>query len=249
MKKILAISNSFGVDANRYLYGISRVGGESVKVVTLFIGGCSLYRHYRCMLSEEKAYALYVCGIDSGFKVSLKEALLSDEWDIVTLQQVSHQSGDFSTYEPFLSELSAYVKKLAPNAKQYIHAIWAYSDTRIKTASKDFKYATAAEMFAADRAAYRMAAEKIGAEGLIPATSAMEKLYNAIGDAAYRDGAHASNGVGRYMLALVWYMTIFGKSIDGLVYRDFDVPVSEEEIAIAERCAKEAVAENDYKKI
>ena len=32
-----------------------------------------------------------------------------------------------------------------------------------------------------------------------------------------------------------------------LVYRDFDVPVSDEELAIAERCAKEAVAENDCK--
>ena len=247
MKKILAITNSFGVDANRYLYGICRAGGEEVKVVTLYIGGCSLYRHYRNMLSEGAAYDLYVCGTNTGFKVSLKEALLSDEWDIVTLQQVSHQSGDFSTYEPYLSELSAYVKKLAPAAKQYIHAICAYSDVRIQT-KENLKYKSSAEMFAADHVGYRMAAEKINADGFIPATAAMEKLYAAIGDAAYRDGAHASSGVGRYMLGLVWYMTIFGKSIDGLVFRDFDVPVSEEEIAIAERCAKEAVAENTYKK-
>ena len=32
-----------------------------------------------------------------------------------------------------------------------------------------------------------------------------------------------------------------------LVYRDFDVPVSDEELAIAESCAKETAAENDYK--
>ena len=217
--------------------------------MTLFIGGCSLSRHYRNMISDAKAYDLYVCGINSGFKVSLSEALLSDDWDIVTFQQVSVDSGDFSTYEPFLTELSDYVRELAPRAKQYIHAIWAYSDKRIQNSPKEVKYATSAEMFAADRVAYKMAAEKIGADGLIPATAAMEKLYLAIGDAAYRDGGHASHGVGRYMLGLVWYMTIFGKSIDGLVYRDFDVPVSEEEIAIAERCAKEAVAENDYKKI
>ena len=53
MKKILAISNSFGVDANRYLYGIARAAKEEIRVVTLYIGGCSLYRHYRNMLSEE----------------------------------------------------------------------------------------------------------------------------------------------------------------------------------------------------
>jgi len=245
MKKILAITNSFGVDANRYFYGIARAGGEDVKVVTLFIGGCSLYRHYRCMLSEEKAYELHVCGIKTGFKVSLKEALLSDEWDIVTLQQVSDKSGDFSTYEPYLSELSAYVRRLAPGAKQYIHAIWAWSDERLK--ARETKYSSSAEMFAADHVAYRMAAEKIKADGLIPSTAAMEKLYAAICEAAYRDGAHANHGSARYMLGLVWYMTIFGKGIDGLVYRDFDVPVTDEELLIAERCAKEAVAENDYK--
>jgi hypothetical protein len=76
----------------------------------------------------------------------------------------------------------------------------------------------------------------------------MEKLYNKIGDRAYRDGGHASHGVGRYMLALVWFGTIFGKSIDGIGYRDFDVPVSEEEIGIAEACAREAIEENAYKK-
>ena len=63
--KILAISNSFGVDGTRYLYGIARAAGDNFKVVTLYIGGCSLYRHYRNMLSEENAYSLYLNGIDS----------------------------------------------------------------------------------------------------------------------------------------------------------------------------------------
>ena len=55
MKKILAISNSFGVDANRYFHGVCRSAGEDIKVVTLYIGGCTLYRHYRNMLSGEAA--------------------------------------------------------------------------------------------------------------------------------------------------------------------------------------------------
>ena len=54
-----------------------------------------------------------------------------DYWDVITFQQASPKSGDFSTYEPFLTELSAYVKKYAPGAKQYIHAIWAWSDARL----------------------------------------------------------------------------------------------------------------------
>ena len=247
MKKILLISNSFGVDATRYLYGIARKGGEDVSVACLFIGGCPLSRHYRNMISEEKAYQLYYNGASTPFRISLADALLADDWDIVTFQQASPASGDYSSYMPYLTELSAYVKELVPQAKQYIHAIWAWSDARIAKSEKEVCYASSADMFAADKIAYKKAAYEINADGFIPATEAMEKLYLAIGDATYRDGAHASNGVGRYMLGLVWYMTIFGKDIEGINYRDFDVAVSDEEIAIAEKIAREVVAENDYK--
>ena len=247
MKKILLISNSFGVDATRYLYGIARKAGEAVSVSCLFIGGCSLYRHYRNMLSEESAYQLHYNGHATPYKLSIKAALLADEWDIVTFQQVSDKSGDFSTYEPFLSELSAYVKKYAPCAKQYIHAIWAWSDERLKVRLTS-PYKSSAEMFAADNKAYAEAARKIGADGVIPCTAAMAKLYAAIGDGAYRDGGHASHGVGRYMLGLVWYGTLFGKSVEDIGYNDFDEPVSDEEIKTAEKCATEAIAENTYKK-
>lgn len=248
MKKILAISNSFGVDANRYFYGISRAAGEEVKSVTLYIGGCSLYRHYRNMLSDERAYTLHVNGIDTGFKVSLKEALLSDEWDIVTFQQSSGHSPIYETYLPYLPELSKYVKKLAPAAKQYIHAIWAWPDDSVQTSCLRLEFETNKQMSAADHIAYKKAAKEISADGFIPSTAAMEKLYERVGSAAYRDKSHANLGFARYMLGCVWYMTIFGKSnMDGVTFRDFDVPVTDEEIAIAEKCAIEAVSENDYK--
>ena len=111
MKKILYISNSFGEDAARYLYGIARAAGENAKVVVLYIGGCSLYRHYRNMLSEAKAYDYIIDGIRTGLTVSLKETLLSDEWDYVTLQQSSPESGREETYFPYIIELAAYVRK------------------------------------------------------------------------------------------------------------------------------------------
>ena len=246
MKKILAISNSFGVDANRYLYGVARAGGEAVRVATLFIGGCSLYRHYKCMLSENAAYALHVNGMETGFFVSLKEALLADEWDIITFQQASPLSGSYDTYFPYLRELSAYARKYAPAAKQYIHATWGWSDPAVIESSRT-SFKSSDEMFAAIDAAYKKVALDISADGYIPAGALMQKLYKTIGDKAYRDGHHASYGVGRYALALVWYMTLFGKDIDGVVYRDLDESVTDEEILAAEKCAKEAVKENSYK--
>lgn len=242
MKKILAISNSFGVDATRYLYGIARADKEEIRVVTLYIGGCSLYRHYRNMLSEEKAYEYYINGIRSGLCVSLKEALLLDEWDVVTLQQCSMQSGVYESYFPYLPELSSYVKKLAPAAKQYIHETWGYSENSKNLASSP--YESREEMIFCIRRAYKRAADHIGADGIIPSLDAMCKLYDEIGDGCYRDGYHASLGIGRYTLAAVWFMTLFGRDIEGNGFRDFDEPISEEELVMAWEIAKEAVSEN-----
>lgn len=247
MKKILLISNSFGVDATRYFHGICHKANEDVLTACLHIGGCSLSHHYQNMLSEESAYQLYLNGAETPIKLSIKDALLADDWDIVTFQQASGKSGDFSSYEPYLSELSSYVKKLAPFAKQYIHAIWAWSDEKLSKSL--LPYSTSAEMSAANIEAYALAARVISADGCIPAAIAMKKLYHKIGDYAYRDGQHASLGVGRYMLGLLWFGVLFNRDVSGIGYCDFDIDVTEDEIAIAERCVKETLSEFTYKKM
>jgi len=244
MKKILSISNSFGVDATRYLYGVARAAREDIKIVTLYIGGCSLYRHYRNMLSEEAAYEYYIDGINSGLKVSLKTALLSDEWDIVTLQESSPRSGNAETYFPYITELSAYVKKLAPEAEQYIHTTWSFADS--STRFLKTPYANREEMIPKIREAYEGAARAIGVDKFIPSLDAMCALYEVIGEETYRDGFHCNLGISRYMLACVWFMTLCGKDIEGNSFRDFDVEVSEEQVALAQKIAREAVLKNGY---
>ena len=99
---ILAIGNSFSQDATRYLHRIARSDGFDLKVTNLYIGGCSLERHFRNMLSEDKAYGLESNGEITGFFVSLKEALLNRNWDYITIQQASHFSPDYNTYHPVM---------------------------------------------------------------------------------------------------------------------------------------------------
>ena len=244
MKKILVIGNSFGEDATRYLYGVARAAGDEVKIAMLFIGGCSLYRHYRNMLSEERAYAYQINGMHSGLHVSLKEALLSDEWDFVVTQQCSPDSGSIETYYPYVTVLADYVRRLAPAAKLYLQMTWSFAEgcTRFgKTAFENRE-----QMIPAVRAAYKQAAEDIRADGIIPSLEAMCKLYDVIGTETYRDGFHCSLGVTRYMLACLWYEVFFGKRVDENTYRDFDVAVSEDYVALAKRFATEAALEYGY---
>ena len=241
--KILCIGNSFSTDATRYLYGIARADGVKLKVVNLYIGGCSLYRHYRTMLSGEKAYLMELNGMSSGFYVSLKDALLSDEWDIVTLQQASHASPHRETYEPYIVRLADYVREHAPAAKLYIHQTWAY-EAGCPRLMNMAKLETAEEMLSRLTQNYRFAAKLIEADGIIPAGDAMYRYTKAGEDGAllpiHRDTFHASYGVGRYLLGLVWYRTLCGKDISENTFRDFDAPVTEEEILLAKKIAAEA---------
>ncbi len=85
--KILSIGNSFSVDGQRYLHQIAKTNGCELTCGNLYIGGCSLRTHYLNMSDDEKGYEYYFNGQPTGLKVSIREALRSKEWDIVTLQQ------------------------------------------------------------------------------------------------------------------------------------------------------------------
>ena len=226
--QILAIGNSFSQDATRYLHKIARHAGEKLTVVNVYIGGCSLATHYRNMLSEERVYELQVNGEATGFKVSLKEALLNREWDVVTLQQASHYSTKYETYQPYLNALCAYVEKLCPLAKRVIHQTWSYERDSERLTVR-MGYAEPAQMTADIVRAYARAAEEIGADAIIPSGELFEKmLANGI-EKVHRDTFHARYGVGRYALALLWYGVLCGKDVSTDDFDDLDEPVSEAE--------------------
>ena len=123
---ILAIGNSFSQDATRYLHQIARADGKDLQITNLYIGGCPLDRHYRNMLADSADYVLQYNGQVTGFFVSIKQALLNREWDVITLQQASPRSPFAESYFPYINALYDYVKKHAPKAKIVIHQTWAY---------------------------------------------------------------------------------------------------------------------------
>ena len=226
--KILSIGNSFSQDAQRYLHQLAKKEGVELKCVNLYIGGCPLRTHYLNMLDDTVAYDFQFNGESTGLKVSIRQALRSDNWDYVTLQQASGQSARFATYEPYLEALAAYVKKYCPQTKLLIHQTWAYETGSQKLINQQ-DFATDAEMFAAVEDAYNKAAELISADGLIPAGKAMLTAASTGIEKIHRDTYHASLGAGRYLLALVWFKYLTGRDITENDFNDFDVPVTDEE--------------------
>jgi hypothetical protein len=56
LEKILSIGNSFSQDAQRYLHKTAKNEGVDTKCVNLYIGGCSLKRHYINILENNAEY-------------------------------------------------------------------------------------------------------------------------------------------------------------------------------------------------
>ena len=228
---VLTIGNSFSEDATRYLHQIARAGGDTLNVVNLYIGGCSLERHYRNMLSGESAYALQCNGHNTGFNVSLGEALLNRQWDVITLQQASHFSFNEDTYHPYVSALADYVRECSPKAKLYLHNTWAYEKDSQKLLEVA-KYTTPEKMLEDVVRAYSSAAEAINADGIIPSGQLFDKLSDNGISQIHRDTFHASRGAGRYALGLLWYKVLTGKSVLANEFCDFDEPISDGDIKI-----------------
>ena len=237
---ILMIGTSYAVDASRYLHRIARADGVELTTVCLYIGGCSLERHFRNMHSEERAYTLHINGEASGFFVSLKEALLNRSWDIVTFQQASADSFQYDSYQPYLNELMTYVKKLCPKAKHVIHQTWpdAVDSQRIAK----FGFASTEEMFVEVEKSYRSAAEHTGVEMTVPSGQLVLELYHKGLNPVWRDHGHISMGIGRYAVGLLWYGMLTGNNIMNNAFADLDEPVSEAEIAAVKDCVRSVLA-------
>lgn len=237
--KVLAIGNSFSQDATRYLHQIAKADRYQLKVANLMIGGCSLSSHYKNMNNDARDYLFEFNGENTGLKVSIREALQSDEWDFVTMQQVSDLSSNYETFQPYLNALSDYVKKHAPKAKQLLQQTWAYEEGSARLCAR-LGYIRQEDMYQDVKAAYIKASKEINAR-IIPAGEAFQNLLRAGVQAIHRDTYHAGLGLGRYALALTWYEFLTGNLIKDNTFSEFDQPTPEHEIKIAKECAHKAV--------
>ena len=172
-------------------------------------------------------------GFSTGFYVSIKEALMSDEWDYITIQQASHFSYKQESYQPYLNELTAYIKKYCPHSKILVHQTWAYEDGSERLTSRGFE--TGAQMFTEIEKAYAQAAADIQAAGIIPCGKVLQACLAEGLERVHRDTFHASLGAGRYALALTWLCYLTGRKPEDVVFSQFEDPTTEEEIQIVKK--------------
>lgn len=218
MLKILAIGNSFSQDATAYLHQIAKSAGTDIKIVNLYIGGCSLQQHCLNIKGDLAEYAYELNGMGTGKIVTLREGLVSDKWDIVTMQQASYHSGVIDAYYPFITELSDYVKKYVPLARQMIHQTWAYETDSTHSAFPIYG-CNQRKMYEMLKAAYKEVSEKLKLK-LIPSGDLIQEL-RAVPEFDYangkpslcRDGFHLHLLYGRYAVNALWFEKLCGGNI------------------------------------
>ncbi|MBQ9746386.1 MAG: DUF4886 domain-containing protein, partial [Clostridia bacterium] len=221
--KILAVGNSFSVDAMEHLAVILKAAGvEEIVLGNLYIGGCSLDTHMKNInmgSTSSEYYKNTGDGWSSTKNESIDTGLMDEEWDIVTIQQVSQDSGKPETFT-YLTQIVEYIKNTVLNedVKVYWHMTWAYQAGYNDTNKFGAYNNDQMTMYNAITDATQNTVLKNSLiDGFIPSGTAIQNLRTSyFGDALTRDGFHLSYDVGRYTAALMWYKQITGADLSDL---------------------------------
>ena len=246
--RILAIGNSFSWNAvEQNLSAIALADGKCAIIGNMYIGGCSLERHWNNAKTDNTDYSYRKINRydvkTTKANVTLAEALADEPWDIVTFQQASHFSGFPDTYEPYLTELIAYVRARVPaGTKLYWHQTWAYAKTSTHKSFPNYDK-DQDKMYGMIMSASALACKKHKLP-VIPCGTTMQNLRGTfVGDNVTVDGFHL-NYLGRYAAACTWYRILFGESVEGNAFRP--QYLTEEEVVAAQKAA-EAAARKPFK--
>ncbi len=237
--KILAIGNSFSDDATEHLWHIfNDAGVEEIILGNLFIGGCSLNTHYSNAQNDATAYE-YRRNTDgvwnTTYNFKMGDALADEDWDIVTLQQASHDSGMPQTYGN-LDKLIEYVEDIvSEDCRLYWHMTWAYQQNSDHSGFVNYSRDQLVMYDAIVGTVLDIPMKHKSISGVLPSGTAVQNLRTSyIGDTLTRDGYHLSFGLGRYVAALTWFAAL-GGDVDSITWcpqfeLTYDLPAIKEAV-------------------
>ena len=212
MIKMLSIGNSFSCDALAYFGDMAKNANIEVEVWHLEIGGCSFERHYNNMCADMCTYNFSVNG-EARPMARLSDVVEKEKFDIVTIQQVSHSSGLYSTYHPYVDEFVDYIRKYQKEAKLWLHKTWAYEKDSSHSGFVNYGK-NQMVMYEAICNIYEKIAKEINADGIIPSGDVIQALRGKP-EFSYpnepslcRDGFHMHFLYGRYAVAATWFETL-----------------------------------------
>ena len=248
--KILAVGNSFSVDAMEYLYQMLKSAGvEEIVLGNLYYGGCSLSQHCTFSSGNSASYKYYknTKGTwDVTESATSAKALADENWDYITMQQASGQSGVSSSYDNNLTKLTDIVSRACPNAKLVWHQTWAYQQDSTHSSftnySKDQN-----KMYSMIVSCVKSCVESEDRiTYLIPCGTSVQNLRTSyLGDTLTRDGYHMDYQIGRYVTGLTWACVFTGVDANEIKYNPSPARINDDMLRAAAEAVNNALA-NPY---
>ena len=223
--KVLAIGNSFSEDAMQHLYQLAAdAGATEIILGNLYIGGCSLATHWGNAQDNRPAYE-YKKNTDGTWTSrggsTMEYGIKDEDWDLITIQQVSGLSGMEYTYNSDVEDLASYIRRTRINRRGRLgwHMTWAYQNG---SSHGDFPKYDRDQMTMYNAIVSAVQKNIVPSDSfdlVIPSGTAIQNMRTSyIGDTLTRDGYHLSYNLGRYIAGLTWLKAVTGWSIDDIAY-------------------------------
>jgi len=253
--KILCIGNSYSVDTMQYVYQIAKdLDVPKITLGNLYIGGCSIETHYQNATNDIADYTYFFNNNGSWVTTpnyTIKQAAESENWDYISFQQNSGNSGTPSTFTN-LQALTNIIREMCPDAEFFWHMTWAYQKDSEKLTESIYKNDQQAMYSAIISTVKCEILTNETFEFVAPVGTAIQNARTSyIGDNLNRDGTHLTKGLGRYIAGLTLLGECTGLDISETTWKPNDVSESEQIVAI--ECAVNAlekpyqITESDYK--
>ena len=250
--KVLAIGNSYAECLLRKMPQIAADLDLTLDLLVANIGGCSLEKHVRLMddpkLDPHGRPCPWSCrysyadggrpNLSNPVWNHLRDAILADDWDVVTIQQASHDSWRSATYRPWGDNLVGRIRALRPDAEIVVQETWSDHPGSGRLAKWKL---TSAEMYAHLHEAYADFVKPYGFR-IIPTGAAVEKA-RTFGMMQKKVHDPHLNSTGEFLQGLVWTEKLFGVDVTRGTYvpEGMDVEFAKNLRAVAHETCKEAM--------
>ena len=235
--KILMIANSFGDDTVQWVHEIGNDLGIDFTIANLYIGGCILATHLSNLESKAKAYE-YVTYNKNTQKwsripnTSIQGALEKEDWDYISLQQGSYESGRAESYGTIDTIMDG-ILALKPNVEFLWNMTWAYQQDSGHSSFHIYNHDQMTMYNGIINAVKTKVVPNERFKYIIPNGTAVQNARTSIlGDTFCRDQyCHLTLDLGRYIAGLTLVATVTGVDISTVKYSP-NLPTLEKAIAI-----------------
>lgn len=245
---ILCVGNSFARDTIEHCGNIAKnLGMENFRFANLYIGGCSINRHFH-NATENLAEYRYTYTTNGEWEgeatVSIADALADGPWDIISIQ---HGTGDKSRYtspESYenLPALIDYIKnQYQKPVKIAFNMAWVGEPDRVH--HEIVSYGGDTELMYKNLTSLTKHIVLPLVDFVSPAGTAIQNLRTCLDKKLTRDGFHLTKDLGRFTAGLTFLKALLDLDLQKLTWAPEGV--TEEELPLAVKAAELAVG-NPY---